>query len=158
MPLSCGKVFFCSLAEPWDYPSHPKIVVASKDGIIAFVHATTDRALVAKRCMRIEKKKAGEQLITMVRIPAGTCPELSEECWIDCSQATSEEEVLLLADRTFRPTNSSIPATTLAEIRIGILSTHIPTDKVKNMVRQTIRNSANWASPDHDANAERKDP
>jgi hypothetical protein len=135
MPLAQGKIFYYSLEAAWDTPPHPKIVFAIKDGTIAFVHTTKNKHVVENRCKRVENKWRGQPLNTMVFVPAGCCPEITEDCWVDCSQAKGEEETLLLTDRSFHPTTSSIPAEILEKILVGVSSSHLVSDKIRKMAR-----------------------
>ena len=130
MVLNAGRVFY----SIWDKPSHRKIVVTITEGIVAFVHATTNKELVERDCRRVENKWKNQKLHTMIFLPAGCCTDFLENRWVDCNAASSEEELLLIADRTFQETQSTIPDNYLGQIKVGISSSHLVPDKIRKMV------------------------
>ncbi len=138
MALSCGDIFYYSVSRSWDCPPHPKVVLASEDGVVAFVHATADKQLAEQHCRRVEGKRHGQPLNTLVFLPVGCCPAITQDCWVDCSDATYEEEVLIEDDGSFCSTGSQIPAAILAQIRVGVSSSHVVADKVRRMAQNAM--------------------
>lgn len=136
MPLAIGQVFYYSYSAGWDKPSHPKIVVTLEEGIVVFVHATTNQVFVERHCRRVEKKKT--HLLTKVFLKAGCCIELPKDCWVNCNAASYEEELIMRTEPTFKETTSFIPIDSIRKIRVGILSSDLISDKIRKMIRATI--------------------